>query len=260
MAAQLDLCDIQDAATRLGVRTATDKEPISIEHPSFIIGTTNVSPMTMAASFAAFANDGVYCKPIALTSVKDAAGNKYKVPKKSCDRAISQDVAAAISVPLENLVNLRLGGIHPIGVPAAAKTGTTDKSEYTWTVGYTKGISTASWVGNPHAYKSINNIPINGVTRSYVDGATIAGGQWTDYMEKVAGLYKTGGFGSAPSSMLYPPQPKKVETDNKKSSDSGNSDDDGDSGGSGNDGGSDNGNGGGSDNGGGNGNRNGGND
>ncbi|MFT4469214.1 transglycosylase domain-containing protein [Arthrobacter sulfonylureivorans] len=257
MAAQLDLCDIQDAATRLGVRTATDKEPISIEHPSFIIGTTNVSPMTMAASFAAFANGGVYCKPIALASVTDAAGNKYKVPKKSCDRAISEDVAAAISVPLENLVNLRLGGIHPIGVPAAAKTGTTDKSEYTWTVGYTKGISTASWVGNPHAYKSINNLSINGVTRSYVDGATIAGGQWTDYMEKVAGLYKTGGFGSAPSSMLYPPQPKKIETDDNKDSDSGNSGDN-DSGDSDNDsGGSDNGNGGGSDNGGGNGNRNG---
>jgi len=216
--------------------------------------------MTMAASFAAFANGGVYCKPIALASVTDAAGNKYKVPKKSCDRAISEEVAAAVSVPLENLVNLRLGGIHPIGVPAAAKTGTTDKSEYTWTVGYTKGISTASWVGNPHAYKSINNIPINGVTRSYVDGATIAGGQWTDYMEKVAGLYKTGGFGSAPGSMLYPPQPKKVEVDDKKSSDNGNSNYDGDSGGSdnGNDsGGSDNGNGRGSDNGGGNGNRNG---
>ena len=61
-------------------------------------------------------------------------------------------------------------------------------------MGYTQGISTASWVGNWTSYSSLNDRPINGVTRSYVDGSTIAGAQWTEYMRAVAPLYATGGL------------------------------------------------------------------
>jgi membrane peptidoglycan carboxypeptidase len=201
-AAMLDLCDIRDAATRMGVHRAADGEPFDVSSPSFIIGGQEVSPLTMAAAFATFANSGEFCEPRALDSVKDAQGNKYKVAKKDCKQAISPEVAAAVSVPLENLVNDSPGYMSPIGVPAAAKTGTTDLSEQTWTVGYTKGISTASWVGNWTSNTSMNGVSINGVSREYVDGATIAGAQWTNYMRDVAPLYATGSFGAAPSNMV----------------------------------------------------------
>ncbi|EMY34137.1 penicillin-binding protein [Arthrobacter crystallopoietes BAB-32] len=203
-AAMLDLCDIQDAATRMGVHRAVDGEPLDASTPSFILGGQEVSPLTMAASYATFAAEGEYCEPRALLEVTDAQGNSYELPGEECSQAISPEVAAAISIPLGKLIEDRPGNIEPIGVPAAAKTGTTDLSEQTWTVGYTKGISTASWVGTWQAYSSLNYVPINGVVRSFVDGSSVAGAQWTGYMRAVAEDYETGDFGDVPRSMLYP--------------------------------------------------------
>ena len=191
-AAQLDLCDIRDAASRMGVHRASDGEPLEVNNPSFVLGSQEVSPLTMAAAYATFASGGTYCEPVALTEVSDAQGNAYAVPEGKCERAISEEVAKEVSEPLQKLVESGPGAISPLGVPAAAKTGTTDVSEQTWTVGYTQGISTASWVGNWTSYSSLNDVPINGVTRSYVDGSTIAGAQWTEYMRAVAPLYETG--------------------------------------------------------------------
>ena len=191
-ASQLDLCDIGDAATRMGVHRAVDGEPLEVNNPSFVLGGQEVAPLTMAAAFATFASGGEYCEPIALTQVSDSRGQSYAVPEEKCSRAISEDVAKEVSEPLQKLVESGPGGISPLGVPAAAKTGTTDVSEQTWTVGYTQGISTASWVGNWTSYSSLNDLPINGVSRTYVDGSTIAGAQWTEYMRAVAPLYATG--------------------------------------------------------------------
>lgn len=221
-AAMLDLCDIGDVATRMGVHRAADGKNLDVTTPSFLIGGQEVAPLTMAAAFATFADDGQYCEPIALNSVKDAQGNSYKVPKSKCDQAISPDVAAAISIPLTNLINSNQGNLRPIGVPAAAKTGTTDLSEQTWTVGYTKGISTASWVGNWHTNTSMNGVAINGVARDYVDGSTIAGAQWTEYMRSVAPLYATGSFGSAPGNMVGQVQQPAQQNNNSNNGNSGN--------------------------------------
>ncbi|WP_354182895.1 transglycosylase domain-containing protein [Arthrobacter sp. UYP6] len=191
-ASQLDLCDIQDVATRMGVHRAVDGEALEVNNPSFVLGGQEVSPLTMAAAYATFASGGEYCEPIALTQVADSRGNAYKVPEQKCGRAISEEIAKEVSEPLQNLINSGPGALEPLGVPAAAKTGTTDVSEQTWTVGYTQGISTASWVGNWTSYSSLNDVPINGVSRSYVDGSTIAGAQWTEYMRAVAPLYAAG--------------------------------------------------------------------
>ncbi|WP_246657774.1 transglycosylase domain-containing protein [Arthrobacter yangruifuii] len=200
-AAQLDLCDIRDTATRMGVHRAVDGEPLEVTSPSFVLGGQEVSPLTMASAYAAFAAGGEYCTPTAITEVTDRSGNDYDVSGGECTRAISADVAAAVTEPLQKLVEGSPGSIHPIGVPAAAKTGTTDMSEQTWTVGYTTGISTASWVGNWNSYSSLNGQSINGVTRSYVDGSALAGAQWTEYMSSVAKLYGAESFPSVPESL-----------------------------------------------------------
>ncbi|UWX98555.1 transglycosylase domain-containing protein [Arthrobacter zhaoxinii] len=198
-AAQLDLCDIRDTATSMGVHRAVDGEPLEVTSPSFVLGGQEVSPLTMASAYATFASGGEYCTPTAITEVTDASGNDYDVAGGECTRAISADVAAAVTQPLQKLVEGSPGSIHPIGVPAAAKTGTTDMSEQTWTVGYTTGISTASWVGNWNSYSTLNNQSINGVTRSYVDGSAIAGAQWTEYMSAAAKLYEAKDFPSVPA-------------------------------------------------------------
>ncbi len=70
MAKQLDLCDIRDVAASLGVERA-DGEPLET-NPTSIIGTNTVTPLSMAAAYAAIAANGLYCKPIIVDKVIDA--------------------------------------------------------------------------------------------------------------------------------------------------------------------------------------------
>ncbi len=64
MASQLDLCKIRDTAAALGVHRADAGE---LQYtPATVLGTNEVAPLTMAAAYAAFANKGIWCKPIAI--------------------------------------------------------------------------------------------------------------------------------------------------------------------------------------------------
>ena len=114
-----------------------------------------------------------------------------------------------------------------IGLPdaSAAKTGTTDNSTQTWLLGYTQGLSTASWVGSyAEGSRSLNDVSIGGETPAsetsdpddWVDGASYAGEQWQKYMEEIAPDYSTEEFPSAPSDLTR-------GSDSDSSSDSGSS-------------------------------------
>ena len=115
----------------------------------------------------------------------------------NCHQAIDTDVARGVNYVLKNV--LTKGSAHDRGIglenASAAKTGTTDDSTQTWTVGYTRGVSTASWVGNVDlGSRSLNGLRIGGQTKDYVDGATYAGRQWQDYMKAVSRDYNTDPF------------------------------------------------------------------
>ena len=103
-AAALDLCEIRDVYSKLGVHRAVDGEPMVVNNPSFVIGGQEVSPLTMAAAFATFASGGEYCEPIALTEVTDSEGKSYEIPEPACEQVLEPGVAAAISKPLQDLV------------------------------------------------------------------------------------------------------------------------------------------------------------
>ena len=59
------------------------------DDPPFTLGVVNVSPMSMAAAYAAPAANGVYCKPIVLTKIVNDAGQSLPVPSAGCHQAIS---------------------------------------------------------------------------------------------------------------------------------------------------------------------------
>lgn len=210
-AAEMDLCDINKMAEALGIHNGRTGEPIDhLLLPSLIGGTMPVSPLTMANAFATFASGGIYCEPRAITSVTDFTGRKYDVADKSCERTVPKNVAEAVNYNLQEVLDGGSGYKIPLDVPAAAKTGTTDKSVQTWVVGYTNGLATASWVGNPDQYRSLNGLRFNGngTTLDYVDGANFAGGTWQDYMNAVAPFYSTSDFPDPPHDIIYPPEPE----------------------------------------------------
>ena len=78
MGAILKLCKVADTATELGYHDAATGETIDktqVYTPSMMIGSVNVSPLTMASIFAVYASNGVQCNPIAISKVTDKDGN-----------------------------------------------------------------------------------------------------------------------------------------------------------------------------------------
>jgi membrane peptidoglycan carboxypeptidase len=148
MGAQLDQCDTRDDAEAFGVHQG--HTGLALQHqPSAILGTNSVAPLTMAAAYAGIANHGVFCKPTAIDSVVAPDGKALAGQAKSCSVAISPDLDAAVGYAMEGVFSAgTAGAARPPGVNILGKTGTTNNSVQTWTVGATTKVATAVWIGN----------------------------------------------------------------------------------------------------------------
>ncbi|KUG57554.1 transglycosylase domain-containing protein [Nesterenkonia jeotgali] len=201
-AAEMDLCAITDVTDRLGIRTANDNQGLSPVNPSFVLGSGGVSPLTQAAAYAAFADDGNYCEPRAILEVTDTHGNEYDVPEANCEQVIDEDVVAQVNDTTINIAEGTVAAGDP-PFPMAGKTGTNDYASSTWFVGYSSGVSTASWVGNTErvldGYNN-NRVPVNGQRYEEFFGSTLAAPMWLDYMTDVGGDYDTSDFREADDS------------------------------------------------------------
>ncbi|UKA73362.1 MULTISPECIES: transglycosylase domain-containing protein [Micrococcaceae] len=207
-AAQLDFCGIQKVVDALGVRSGLDSTPVNIHQLGNLLGATGVSPLNMANAYATFANDGQYCEPRALVRITQADGSELPVPGTTCREALKPDVAKGVNYVLQDVLK-RGSGVYitpkiPAGIPAAAKTGTSNNNGATWVVGYTRGLATASFFGDAleGQQRAGQNVTINGKFYKGIDGYMIAGPQWANYMSQVAALYSTEAFPEPPETML----------------------------------------------------------
>jgi membrane peptidoglycan carboxypeptidase len=167
----------------------------------------------MATAMATFANNGKYCEAIAITSVTDQTGAKLPAQSPNCKDAVSPEVAHGVAYGMQEVLNQGSGAlIQPristkTNFPIAAKTGTNDSNGSTWVVGYTSGLATASWFGDPlgDQLRPGRNITVNGKTYASVDGYMIAGPQFSNYMAQIAPAYGTNPFPAPPSNLIDPP-------------------------------------------------------
>ena len=111
MAEQLDLCDIEKVATRMGVTNAKTGEPVEVNNQFSIIGSSNVSPLAMAGAYATVANNGIYCQPKAIDRVVDSDGAEMAPPARACTQVIDPKVAATAAYALEGVMQQRRHGI-----------------------------------------------------------------------------------------------------------------------------------------------------
>jgi len=213
-----DVCDVQRAADAIGLHLGSGKdEKIDLSTLGNILGSQNVAPLTMANAFATFAANGTYCAPISITEVDDAQGNKIGGQTSSCQAgALKPDVAKTVTNVLQDVLTKGSGLLIPqkLGVPDAAKTGTNEYNNQTWVVGYTKGLATASFFGDPFnggPTRLGRNITINGKYYPAVDGAYIAGPQWAQYMQGVVGLYDHGNFDAPPQNLISAPATQRSQ-------------------------------------------------
>jgi membrane peptidoglycan carboxypeptidase len=214
-AAQVDLCGVQKIVDAVGIHAGQTNKPVPMTTLSNLLGATQTSPLTMASAFATFANDGKYCEPIAIASVTDQTGTQLPAQASNCRDAIKPEVARGVSYALQEVLNRGSGSLIQPRIstrttfPIAAKTGTNDPNNSTWVVGYTSGLATASWFGDPLGAQDRfgRNLTINGKFYKGIDGYMIAGPQFSNFMAQVAPAYGTKAFAAPPSNLVNGPAP-----------------------------------------------------
>ncbi|MGW8484626.1 transglycosylase domain-containing protein [Microbacterium sp. NPDC055903] len=162
MAQQLDLCDINGMAERLGVNVGDGTSVTATNYPGDVIGSKNISPLDMAGAYATVANKGVYCTPKAIDKILDQSGEEQPLPESSCEQKISPEVAATAAYALAGVMNGGTGGqARPNdGVPVIGKTGTHEATQTMMIESSTK-ITTAIWVGNAEGNASLRAHGLN---------------------------------------------------------------------------------------------------
>jgi membrane peptidoglycan carboxypeptidase len=187
LAERYGLCRQAEIAEEMGVRLATGDPLLRV--PTFSLGTMEVSPLSMAGAYAAFANHGTYCQPRVVLEIKDRYGNDISVPDPRCREVVSRNVADAVAGVLTSVIdgpfNGRTGSAASLpDRPAAGKTGSTNENAAIWFAGFTPQMAAAIWVGDPRggfAYP-MTNVTINGQYYSYVTGGQIPNPIWRDTM------------------------------------------------------------------------------
>ena len=111
--------------------------------------TKGITNMDITAAYCAFANDGVYNKPLTYTRVEDANGEVLIEKKHKSSVAMKSATARTVNGLLKAVCDsgtgtpARFSGNYTI----AGKTGTTDDDKDRWFVGYTPYYCAAVWVG-----------------------------------------------------------------------------------------------------------------
>ncbi|WP_416983600.1 transglycosylase domain-containing protein [Streptomyces sp. T028] len=226
MLEDIGMCPVVKMTDSLGVVQGNgDKVP---EVPSSMtLGSTGLSPLTMASAYAAFASRGMYCTPVAIESITQTANGKKKsleVPKSTCSRAMSEKTADTINTLLSGVIDSGTGQQAGLsGRANAGKTGTTDSRKNAWFVGYTPNLSGAVWVGSATQKVQMTNIYIGGVYHSQVYGGDTPGPIWRDAMNGALEGKDAPNF-----NLVYIPSSNKDrDDDNDDGDDNNNGNDDG---------------------------------
>jgi membrane peptidoglycan carboxypeptidase len=179
---QVGLCDTVKMAEKLGMRRA-DGKPLE-QVASFTLGANTVSPVRLAAAYAAFAARGKYCDPVVLTKITDASGREMTVPDAKCHQAIRKGVADGVNHVLRGVLTRGTAAGMGIGRPAAGKTGTVDDYSSAWFAGYTPDLASAVWVGDPRGGYAhpLKNVCLAGRCYGEVFGADIPAPIWRQTM------------------------------------------------------------------------------
>lgn len=159
-----------EMAKRLGIESPL-QEVLSLP-----LGSSEVTPLEMAAAYAAFANEGVRVQPHFIRRITDAEGRVlYEAPPPERTAVLDPQIAYLMTDMMKSVLGPE-GTASSLGQllqrPAAAKTGTSQDHRDSYTVGYTPELVASVWVGND------NNLSLGwGQT-----GSVRAGRIWANFM------------------------------------------------------------------------------
>ena len=182
---------VVDLVKKLGV------EAEILPVPSIALGTPDLSVYEMVGAYAAFANKGVYTKPVMVTHIEDKNGTiLFQFIPESQD-VLSEEVAYVTVNLMEGVtqsgsgVRLRTKGAdayradyreiitgypYEFTNPIAGKTGTTQNQSDGWFMGMVPNLVTGVWVGAEDRAAHFASI-------TYGQGAAMALPIWGMYMK-----------------------------------------------------------------------------
>ncbi|WP_416340850.1 transglycosylase domain-containing protein [Thermanaerovibrio acidaminovorans] len=165
-----------DTARSMGITSPHLPNDLSIA-----LGSTSVTPLEMAASFATFANGGYRISPFAIREVRTPAGDVLERNGPQLERGISPETAIEMRTLLEQVTIFGTG--RPAAVPGYqtfGKTGTTNDWGDAWFVGGIPGLVAVVYAGNDD-HRSLG---------AKATGGRIAAPVWRDFIEGVLKVRK----------------------------------------------------------------------
>lgn len=130
------------------------------------LGDGEVRLLELAAAYAALARGGEYLPLRFVSRYRPSAGALVEAPRAAPRRVLARDRAAVITDILSDPA-ARASGFGPSSVldlpfPVAVKTGTSKGYRDNWTIGYTREVTVAVWVGNFDGHPLLGSSGITG--------------------------------------------------------------------------------------------------
>ncbi|WP_299248986.1 transglycosylase domain-containing protein [uncultured Lacinutrix sp.] len=181
---------VVDLARRLGI---TSEIP---EVPSIALGTPDISVYEMVGAYSAFANQGVYTKPVMIERIEDKNGTVlYQFTPETRDVLSAESAYVTVKL-MEGVTQSGSGarlrrtwmpkkGVYPEIItgypyafknPIAGKTGTTQNQSDGWFMGMVPNLVTGVWVGAEDRAAHFKSV-------TYGQGAAMALPIWGMYMK-----------------------------------------------------------------------------
>ncbi|RQD76723.1 MAG: penicillin-binding protein 1A [Candidatus Syntrophonatronum acetioxidans] len=127
--------------------------------PSLALGTSEVTPLEMAAAYAPLANGGFKVEPVFVTKITDSRNLTLWEQENTRERVLSELTAFILTDILQEVLGPGGTGWRAselIDFPAAGKTGTSSDHRDVYMVGYTPDLVTSIYLGDDHQ-KSLGN-------------------------------------------------------------------------------------------------------
>jgi membrane peptidoglycan carboxypeptidase len=178
------MCEPLELAKEMGVDV-----PPAQQVPSWILGVSDVDPLTMAQAYATFAARGLHCDPRPVTQVLDASGNVLKDFAPQCEQVMPGATADAVNDILRGVMEGGFGNALQIGKPSAGKTGTTNDGRSVWFVGYTPKLAAAAMIAGANGdgqWLELEGQTIGGRYIYSASGSGFAGPIWGDAMGAIS--------------------------------------------------------------------------
>lgn len=178
------MCEPLELAEAMGVDV-----PPAQQVPSWILGVSDVDPLTMAQAYATFAARGLHCDPRPVTRVLDPSGNVLKDFASTCEQVMPGATADAVNDILRGVMEGGFGNALQIDKPSAGKTGTTNDGRSVWFVGYTPTLSAAAMIAGANGEGQWLELEGQNIGGQYIysaSGSGFAGPIWGDAMAAVS--------------------------------------------------------------------------